>query len=362
MRSHDHRASHHRQSVGDLEMRRNYFITGSTTSRIFPRSWMITWGSMFVLCKQTKRREDPSANTLLKLYNHPKSSNRGKRVLLLQTSLSVQKSGLTPNRGWGQHDSSKSPWSLRCEFQFHLGIILKLLLGNLTVKGHGLQTHRAVWQTLLCHFTVSCLWHKWLWLPRPSCVHQHSSAGLLIVLSSVCWGDSQSWCCSSRLLLTGDRIFNCNLLKVGCVFVRSLSWRSVGIHSLQTLIPAQKSWHISSPYTHPGCVCYLLLKALSVLPVLLELMGSPVQSVPYLLEALASLFWKLLESNINNYCNPPRAELLGNAAQRPLPKEEASEGIFASLSIPPHPMEIPLHTATGGWPRQNLTMCSIGWA
>lgn len=41
-----------------------------------------------------------------------------------------------------------------------------------------------------------------------------------------------------------------------------------------------------SPHNHSGCVSYLSLKALSVLPVLLGLMGTPVQSVPYLLEAL----------------------------------------------------------------------------
>lgn len=172
-------------------------------------------------------------------------------------------------------------------------------------------------------------------------------------------GETQSWCCSPRLLLTGDRIFKWNLLKVGCVFLRNLSWRSVEIHSLQTLIPAQKSWQIPSPHNHPGCVSYLLLKALSVLPVLLGLMGKPCP----VMEALASVLWKLLESNINNYCNPPRAELLGNAAQCPLSKEKASKSIFTSLPISPHPIEIPLHTATGGWPWQNpLTMCSIGWA
>lgn len=45
-----------------------------------------------------------------------------------------------------------------------------------------------------------------------------------------------------------------------------------------------------SPHNHSGCVSYLLLKALPVvLPVLLGLIGSPVQSVPYLLEALGSV-------------------------------------------------------------------------
>lgn len=54
------------------------------------------------------------------------------------------------------------------------------------------------------------------------------------------------------------------------------------------------------------------------------------------MEALGSVLLKLLESSINNYCNPPRAELLGNAAQLPLLKEEASKGTFASLLLPFH--------------------------
>lgn len=91
-----------------------------------------------------------------------------------------------------------------------------------------------------------------------------------------------------------------------------------------------------------------MLKALSVLPVLLGLMESSVQSVPYLLEALGSVLWKLMESSINNYCNPPRAKLLGNAAQLLLPKEEASKGKFSSLPTSPDAMVITLHTAPGG--------------
>lgn len=50
VRSHDHRASHDRQSVGDLEMRRKYLINGSTTSRPSSRSWIITWSSITLVC------------------------------------------------------------------------------------------------------------------------------------------------------------------------------------------------------------------------------------------------------------------------------------------------------------------------
>lgn len=105
---------------------------------------------------------------------------------------------------------------------------------------------------------------------------------------TVSWGDPQS---SSGLLGTGDRIFKCNLLKVGCVFLRSLSWRGVGIHSLQALIPTTTTKILTDFQVHRiiQAVSHLLLKALSVLPVLLGLMGSPVQSVPYLLEALGSV-------------------------------------------------------------------------
>lgn len=54
------------------------------------------------------------------------------------------------------------------------------------------------------------------------------------------------------------------------------------------------------------------------------------------MEALGSVLLKLLESSINNYCNPPRAKLLGNAAQLPLLKKEASKGTFAPLLLPFH--------------------------
>lgn len=73
---------------------------------------------------------------------------------------------------------------------------------------------------------------------------------------TVSCGHPQGWCCSSGLSVTGERIFNWNLLKVECVF---LSWRSVGIHSLHWSqhLP-QKSWHISKS-TQPLRLCVISL-------------------------------------------------------------------------------------------------------
>lgn len=190
---------------------------------------------------------------------------------------------------------------------------------------------------------------------------QHSWAPQSLCCPRLSAGETQS---SPGLFVTGDWIFKWNIWRWD-VFSWEVS--AAGVlgytpckHWCQQ--PPQKSWQISKS-TQSLRLSYLLLKALSVLPVLLGLMESSVQSVPYLLEALGSVLWKLLESSINNYYNPPRAKLLGNAAQLLLPKEEASKGKFSSLPTSPDAMVITLHTAPGGWPWQNpLTMCSIGWA